>query len=864
MRILAILLVLSFASVGCIDSLVNERGADSADDDDDIIVPPAQITGSYLAQIKNRCGFKRKSMTDYDLRCHLVKLDENGKEYKIEALVAHLKPQWANPVILTGEGVAFSCRGENNNITQICEVTTKNGQAKLEIAVKIEDIKLKQEKTEKEIVLLPYSIGVAAGLVPSIPNQFAQENPANKEVGFQPLKFQGKDATIYGDSVCAIGDKVYFDTFFSRLRRNGFSGTGDEAQEYARVIYEFHNGIVSNFIGAGFFASGSDDMLHRLNLKLSLSVGMTCTKDAIYITDSSKGRVLKIDQSGKVTEVFNTGEEKIILSKVAFDSKAKVYVLSNNAQRISSLYVLNALGKLERIELKVADSKTPGKLIEAQVKADDIEVFKDQVVLSESAKHIVWRVRDGGVIEPLAGTGTPGKSGDSAAASLAKLTKPKALSLNAKGELLIGEGHDAEVTALELKEYYGNRYGTENGKTFQVILAEKLAELDMSEKARIRKIHLNEKITTLRSVPRGHIRDFAEKNNGDFVVLTDHAQVSYLVSLLNVTGMVRLAGREGQFISDDKKLDARSTILGRPNSLAVNKKGEIFYLDTATYSLRKIGLDQTIHLIANYEVFGTGIVYPLSIALTPEDDVLVTVLSSGTADKHKVLRVTQAGVVSEIKARKNGQFQNWFEPSAVFVDKIGQIYVAEAGRIAKIDKNGDYSVLIDDLSRDFTITNLHVKNESEIYFTNLDGFYAIKNGKVVPRAQMHADLKNLNVPMGVTMDPENNVYIAGGYAGKIQLIKDAKVGEKPAVFFGKDTGGQSCGSGQVQSQAERDKLDDVIQMGLSHICAGHEIAAIASYDGCLEPASENRLYRMAFAQFFGDGFNIIQISRACE
>jgi sugar lactone lactonase YvrE len=71
------------------------------------------------------------------------------------------------------------------------------------------------------------------------------------------------------------------------------------------------------------------------------------------------------------------------------------------------------------------------------------------VFLSDGFNHVVYRIRPDGGAERVAGTGSPGYSGDGGAASEAMLARPADLRLDAKGNLFIADVHNHRVRRVD-------------------------------------------------------------------------------------------------------------------------------------------------------------------------------------------------------------------------------------------------------------------------------------------------------------------------------------------------------------------------------------------------------------------------------
>ena len=825
MRSIFFTILIGLISVSCFTQFEGRSDGLTEEEFDDV-VPPSQVTGSQLLSFENRCGFKDLGLKKYQTKCDLVAIQPNGQEVRVDKVTANIELSWQQPQVLNtanAANISITCKAgndsfieipipepvtgsgtpvptpspvsgyTNNGLSQVCDVTISAGGAEIEFNLDISDNLVNQAKVASDKVLLPYSVGVAAGLVMSIPNQFAKEAKDKKELGFQPLSFEGKDAKFYGESMCTLGDRIYFAHRGKRYR----PADSIEADELVGFVFESRDGKVSNYVGAGFGAV-KDNLSHRLKVKLGVELYLACDKNSLYISDKRNFRILKVFPDGSVVEVVNLAQEKTAISRLAVDKNEALYFVT--AAGISKL---DDKGKIS----KVVDTKDIW----------DIDFFKKQLVFSVPTTNKVYSVDAAGVIN-----------------KLAELSSPKSLHLTQQGELLIGEG--------------------KNNNT---------------EKAEIKRISRQGAMETFLVNPYGDTKDISSDSQGNVSLLSNTAYHPDLISIQTQSGFKELVGRNKPRLMMEPVQAAKSAQLGRPHGLAINKKGEIFYIEIGSKSLRKVGIDGLVTLIA--ELAG-------HIDLNFEDLYALTLMSDGTAlvgiggtsskGDNRLLKVTSAGVVTRLEIKFKDANIKLGIPGALYTHSNGDIYIAEISRgskVSKVDKEtGEYKVIYKFDS--FTpASGLYVKDDNHFYYTNYDGGVGeIKNSRPTNFGK-ELSFRSLKTARGLISDEKNNLYIADFLNAKIRRVSLEATQPKMETFFGEKNTSKKCGSGMINNAAERSALDSEVQVSLAKICTGFEMASIASYNGCAEAETKDRVFRMAFAQkFANNSFNIIQITKACE
>ncbi len=184
-----------------------------------------------------------------------------------------------------------------------------------------------------------------------------------------------------------------------------------------------------------------------------------------------------------------------------------------------------------------------------------------------------------------------------------------------------------------------------------------------------------------------------------------------------------------------------------PIGLAVDSQNNIFVTDTNNHLIRKItpnGMVTTFAGSVQGYADGTGITakfsYPYGITIDSEDNLYVT-----DPNNYKIRKITSAGVVSTIAGSSQGYtdgvgtLAKFHSPAGITIDSNNILYVADQknNRIRKITPNGEVST----------------------YSGSTQGY--------VDGARASA---KYYWPAGITIDSEDNLFIADSYNNKIRKI----------------------------------------------------------------------------------------------
>ena len=270
-------------------------------------------------------------------------------------------------------------------------------------------------------------------------------------------------------------------------------------------------------------------------------------------------------------------------------------------------------------------------------------------------------------VTTIAGTGTPGYTGDSGAALSATLASPSGVAYDANGNLYVADAQNHVVREIfsngQITTVAGNGvegYGGDNGPAT-------LAFLD---------------------TPTG----VAVDSTGNIYIADSHNHRIREVSGGNIT---TIAGTGAPGYSGDNGA-ATAAQLWLPNAVAVDSSGNVYIADTNNQRIRKIAATTITTIAGNGEESYAGdgaaataavLDQPTGVAVDASGDVYI-------ADRHnhRVRMITSTGTISTIAGSGIPSFSGGFSgdgaganastlarPSGVSVDGAGNIYIADTG-----------------------------------------------------------------------------------------------------------------------------------------------------------------------------------------
>jgi sugar lactone lactonase YvrE len=165
----------------------------------------------------------------------------------------------------------------------------------------------------------------------------------------------------------------------------------------------------------------------------------------LYVTDGARGQVLRVTPEGVVGPLVGLGDLSLPTALV-LDDHGTLYISDSGKHQVLKL------GRDGRVST-VAGTGTAGfsgdggPATDAQLNGPWGLALDSQghLHIADAANHRVRRVTPEGIIATIAGTGTPGFSGDGGPATLAQLDRPLDLTADSQGNLFIVDSLNGRV-----------------------------------------------------------------------------------------------------------------------------------------------------------------------------------------------------------------------------------------------------------------------------------------------------------------------------------------------------------------------------------------------------------------------------------
>ena len=391
------------------------------------------------------------------------------------------------------------------------------------------------------------------------------------------------------------------------------------------------------------------------------------------------------------------------------------------------------------------------------------------VFLSDTDNHRVRRVAPSGIITTIAGTGTPGFSGDGGPATAAQLNLPYGLATDLAGNVYVADLGNNRVRRIAPDGTIatvagGGTAGAADGSpatsvpllTPRNLATDAAGNLFISEFSghRVRKVTVDGRIWTAAGTGiAGYWGDGG---------LASNAQLAFPAGLaVDRNGNLYIADSQNQRIRKVLTGNIMSTVLGgapstllyTPIALAVDASTTI-YVGDSSYSVHSYNLAGTWGNAAGTGAAGySGDGGPATAArLTAVRDLAVDLNSTlYIADSVRLRSVNQAAVIHTLAG--DGYLHavgdggpatsaHLYQPSAVALDYLGNLFVADTGtqRVRQVTSAG---VIV-------TVAG-----------TGVAGY----NGDLGPAAS-----SPLDSPRGVTMDANGNLVIADTLNQRIRRV----------------------------------------------------------------------------------------------
>ena len=209
------------------------------------------------------------------------------------------------------------------------------------------------------------------------------------------------------------------------------------------------NGKIYTVAGDGQAGFGGDSG-PASQARLNRPRGAAFDRDGnLFVADSANHRIRRIGANGFISTVSGTGALNAPLG-VAVDSADVLYIAdtgNNLVRRLSPDGVLSTVAGTG-VQGYAGDG---GPAVAAALNAPVALAVdaSDRLLIADTFNHRVRRVAANGVIETIAGDGSPGFSGDDGPAALAQLNAPAGLAVDSAGRIYVADLDNGRVRRLD-------------------------------------------------------------------------------------------------------------------------------------------------------------------------------------------------------------------------------------------------------------------------------------------------------------------------------------------------------------------------------------------------------------------------------
>jgi sugar lactone lactonase YvrE len=554
---------------------------------------------------------------------------------------------------------------------------------------------------------------------------------------------------------------------------------------------------------------------------------------ALYLSDAGAGRVYRVGLDGMVTIFAGGGTAPpgfqsdgglataAVLSSprgLVFDSKGNLdiaEVFCNCIRQVTPPGIISTLYTAPPSMMRGRLPNIEGLAIDAQ----------DNLYFTEWFGNVVMKVATNGSATPVAGTGTPGFSGDGGPATAAELQGPSGVSLDSSGNIYIADTMNHRIRKVSAD-------GTISSMTGSAVPGSLAC-------------------TALKPSPAGAPlclpAEVLVDSSGDLII-ADYG--NRLVRELTSGGtLTTLAGngiQDPNFFNPGAGGDGGPEIHAKFSQLggaAFDSAGNLYVSDSFASTIRKISANGTVSTIGGngqngYSGDGQAaliaeISRPGPVSVGPDGAVYIV-----TGDS-RVRKITQDGIIHLVAGTGTGSGlirdqgdggpavdATLNEPGGVAFDHNGNIYIADTSnaRIRKIDSNG-------------TINTMG------------------------PTGQQGVDYYN-----AVAVDPKGNVYVAWTHALPTAIYATVNRINSDGTFARIAGTGQPCVNGPGQWTSDSIPALQARLCAVTSMTAGPDGSLYLSEGGyslVLKLAADGTIQRAAgntAALYPGDGGSALQAS----
>jgi len=332
-------------------------------------------------------------------------------------------------------------------------------------------------------------------------------------------------------------------------------------------------GTISTVAGTGTGGYAGDDGA-AISAELNSPFGMAVdSSNNLYIADTYNHRIRKVATNGIITTVEGaindngpaTSAQLNYPTRVAVDSSGNLYIADAQNNRIRKVTPGGTIST-------VAGTGTPGyagddgAATSAELNNPNGMAFDSSgnLYIADSYNHRIRKVTPGGTISTVAGTGTPGFTGDNGAATSAQLALPVGVAVDSSGNLYIADSQTHRIRKVDAKS-----------NIISTVAGGGTPTTGVGDEGAATSAELNRPVSVAVD-SSGNLYIADAENNRIRKVATD---TNHTITTVAGTGTPGYAGDDGA---------ATSAELFIPYDVAVDSLGNLYIADTENHRIRKV------------------------------------------------------------------------------------------------------------------------------------------------------------------------------------------------------------------------------------------------------------------------------------
>jgi trimeric autotransporter adhesin len=488
----------------------------------------------------------------------------------------------------------------------------------------------------------------------------------------------------------------------------------------------------------------------------------------LYISDANNHRVRCVSPNGNIRTIAGNGIAGFAGDNgpasasqlnspygLAFDFAGNLYIADLGNARIRQISPAGIITTVAGGGALPAGGKNEGSMAAslAFIAPRNIAIDGTGIVyISDFGAHRVYKMATDGTVTTLAGTGSPGYSGDGVAA-LAMLNYPTALAVDHQGNVYIADSANhliRKVSGGLLTSIARSALPT--GLAFDGVATLYVADHSAGE---ILEIPLSSGTATAMNVSA---TDVAYGSDG-YLYIADIT----VARRANVFGVSSVIAGGGSLAEGDGG-PATTARLNQPSNVAIDSIGNLYIADKANNRIRRVGLNGTITTLAGTGAAGNTGDGGAAMLATLNGPTSVTFDSYGNlyiADtgNARLRMVTSGGLIQSVPTPALSA------PAYMMFDSAKNLYIADASAIFKVTPTGAATTLFAGLE---SPRGMVFDQSGNFYFTEP----SFKQVWMFAPSGSHSLLAPgaWSSPQGIAVDAAGNILVADSGLNQILSV----------------------------------------------------------------------------------------------